>query len=134
MGNSAALETPQLDYDQAYKALRSIKRTVTGSEKIPYYIWKYFANILFPSCNESLEYVVGYVHVAWPSLWKTANINPIPKVDIPKIKKDFRGLNITPVIARAFERIVYGHFSKETFESGVNNNRFAYRKGGCAQR
>ncbi|CAB4001893.1 Hypothetical predicted protein [Paramuricea clavata] len=66
----------------------------------------------------------------WPRLWKIANINPIPKVDIPKIKKDFRGINITPIIARAFERIVYEHFSKDTFERELNNNQFAYRKGG----
>ena len=41
----------------------------------------------------------------WPSLWRTANINPIPKVEIPKIKEDLRGINITPVIARTFERM-----------------------------
>ena len=33
MDISAAFETPQLDYDQLYNALRSIKRTATGSGK-----------------------------------------------------------------------------------------------------
>jgi hypothetical protein len=65
MDISTACETPQLDYDQVYNALRSIKRTATGSDKIPYWIWKDFGNILSPcSCNESLEYVVGHIHVA----------------------------------------------------------------------
>ena len=38
MDISAAFETPQLDCDQVYNALRSIKRTATGSDKISYWI------------------------------------------------------------------------------------------------
>ena len=43
-----------------------------------------------------------------PMSWKrsTGNINPIPKVDIRKEKSDYRGINITPVIARAFELFI----------------------------
>ena len=41
---------------------------------------------------------------------KRSNINPIPKVDIPKEKSGYRGINITPVIARAFEKAVYNTF------------------------
>ena len=43
--------------------------------------------------------------------WKRLNINPIPKVDIPKEKSDYRGINITPVITRAFEKVVYNTFA-----------------------
>ena len=43
-----------------------------------------------------------------PMSWKrsTGNINQIPKVDIRKEKSDYRGINITPVIARAFELFI----------------------------
>ena len=44
--------------------------------------------------------------LTWPSSWKSANINPLHKVEIPKDNAEFRGINITPVIARAFEKVV----------------------------
>ena len=89
MDISAAFETPQLDYDQVYNALRSIKQTATGSDKIPYWIWKDFANILSPVVVKVWN--MSLATSMWPSLWKTANINPIPKVDIPKIKNISEG-------------------------------------------
>ena len=52
--------------------------------------------------------------------WKRSNINPIPKVDIPKEKSDYRGINITLVIARAFERTVYNTFEKEAVEENLS--------------
>ena len=38
-----------------------------------------------------------------PTAWKEPNINPCPKVDTPVQYSDFRGINMTPVIARCFE-------------------------------
>ena len=65
-----------------------------------------------------------------PRRWKEANIRPIPKVDIPVDKADFRGINITPVIARCFERKVYEIFNKEIIDEFLNDSQFAYRQGG----
>ena len=48
--------------------------------------------------------------------WKRSNINPIPKVDIPKEKSDYRNINITPVVTRVFEKAVYDTFVKEAVE------------------
>ena len=61
--------------------------------------------------------------------WKTANINSTPNVDMPKEKTNFRGINITPVIARAFEKIVYYNFSQEAFDKQLSKTQYAYRKG-----
>ena len=52
-------------------------------------------------------------------LCKRSNINPIPKVDIPKEESGYRGINITPVIARAFEKVVYNTFVKEAVEENL---------------
>ena len=67
-----------------------------------------------------------------PMSWKrsTGNINPIPKVDIPKEKSDYRGINITPVIARAFQKVVYHTFVKEAVEENLSTTQFAYRESG----
>ena len=45
----------------------------------------------------------------WPKSWKRANINPLLKVKkIPVGNGDYRGINVTPVIACALEKVVYG--------------------------
>ena len=44
--------------------------------------------------------------------------------------EDFRGISVTPVIARAFERTVYNIFSRRDIESRLGANKFAYRTGG----
>ena len=62
--------------------------------------------------------------------WKRSNINPIPKVDIPKEKSEYRGINITPVIARAFEKAVYNTFVKEVVEENLSTTQFVYCESG----
>ena len=52
------------------------------------------------------------------------------KVDVPLENSDFRGINITPVIARVFERVVYNAHATNTIESNLSRTQFAYRQGG----
>ena len=44
--------------------------------------------------------------------------------------EDFRGISVTPVIARAFERTIYNMFNKRDTESRLDANQFAYRTSG----
>ena len=67
---------------------------------------------------------------AWPSSRKSANVTPLPKVEIPKENGDFRGINITPVIASAFEKFVYKSYVKNIVESSLSPTQFAFREGG----
>ena len=55
---------------------------------------------------------------------------PLPKVDIPKASSDYRGINVTPVIARAFEKVVYRTHVRRAVEENLNPTQFAYRQGG----
>ena len=57
--------------------------------------------------------------------WKRSNINPIPKVDLPKEKSDNCGINITPVIARVFKKAVYNTFVKESVVENLSTTQFA---------
>ena len=43
---------------------------------------------------------------------------------------DFRGINVTPVIARAFEKVVYHNHVKCAVECFLSGNQYAYREGG----
>ena len=59
--------------------------------------------------------------------WTKSNIDPILKVNIPKEKSDYCGINFTPVIARVFEKAVYNTFVKEAVEENLSNPQFAHR-------
>ena len=65
----------------------------------------------------------------WPTAWKEADINPLPKVDTPVQYSNFRGINTTPVIGSCFERTVYHHYSKKVFEGNLTVTQYAYREG-----
>ena len=119
---------PQLTLSQVFYALSNIKRTARGPDLIPYRIWKDHAEIFAPVILEIWNLSLG--SQTWPKAWKKANINPLPKIDIPVNCADFRGINITPVIARVFERTVYQIFNKDYLESYLSPTQFAYRSGG----
>ena len=67
---------------------------------------------------------------SWPDSWKRANINPLPKIDLPKEISDYRGINVTPVIARAFEKVVYNTHAKAVIVRSPSPTQSAYRQGG----
>ena len=49
---------------------------------------------------------------------------------MPVGKEDYRGINVTPVIARAFDNLVYRLHAQEIVEDNLSNSQFAYREGG----
>ena len=105
---SGNVEVPGISERQAWICLQLPKKTATGPDLIPFRVWRDHADIFTPIIHKIWN--LSLASNTWPSSWKRANVNPLPKVDIPRDKTDYRGINITPVIARAFE--------------------FAYRKGG----
>ena len=44
--------------------------------------------------------------------WKRLTSTPFDKVDIPVEYADLRGINVTPVISKTFDRTVYSIFNK----------------------
>ena len=111
-----------------FNSLVNVKKTATGPDNIPYWIWK--------DCAELLTPVVTYVwnlslstHT-WPDSWKRANVNPLPKVDMPLEDSDYRGINVTSVIARLFEKIVYRTQAQSVIENNLSHTQFAYRQAG----
>ena len=122
------IEIPEISERQVWNSLRALKRTATGPDLIPYWVWKEHAEILMPVITKIWNLSISTR--CWPSPWKCANINPLPKVDIPKAKGDYRGINITPVIARAFEKIVYRSHAQDVIEDHLCSTQYAYREGG----
>ena len=74
------------------------------------------------SCGDcSVEQVSVLLHMAW----KETNINPLQKVDTPVQNSEFRGIKVTPVIARCYERTVYHHYSKNQSEESLTVTQYA---------
>ena len=121
MDISMDCKIPEISERLVWNTLRSLKRTATGPHQIPYWIWKdqaeIFTPIIITRCN------LSFSTQTWPKFWKRPNINPLPKVDTPKEKGDFRRINITPVIARAFERAVYMTHAKRIVEDNLSNTQ-----------
>ena len=57
--------------------------------------------------------------------WKETNIIPLQKVDTPVQNSEFRGIKVTPVIARCYERTVYHHYSKNQSEENLTVTQYA---------
>ena len=125
------IEVPEIPERLVWKSLSNITRTATGPDGpdgIPFWVWKEHAEILTPILSNTWNLSLR-THT-WPMLWKKSNINPIPKVDLPEEKSDYRDINITLVIARVFERAVYSTFVKEAVEENLSTTQFAYRESG----
>ncbi|PFX22546.1 putative RNA-directed DNA polymerase from transposon X-element [Stylophora pistillata] len=111
-----------------WNILQRIKKTATGPDAIPYTTWKDHAKLVTPVVN--WVWNLSLKTHTWPRSWKRANINPLPKVEVPKEKSDYRGLNVTPVIARAFEKVVFNAHARDVVEEKLTASQFAYREGG----
>ena len=76
---SEVLEIPER---LVWKSLSNITQTVTDPDGIRFWVWKEHAEILTPILSHIWDLPL-HTHT-WPMSWKRSNINPIPKVDIPK--------------------------------------------------
>ena len=119
---------PQLTLTQVFYTLTKIKKTATGPDGIPFWVWKDFAAILSPVVMNIWN--TSLLTQRWPRSWKEVNVSPLPKVVTPLNAADFRGISVTSVIARTFERVVYSTFCKEDIEKYLGPDQFAYRLGG----
>ena len=82
-----------------------------GPDGIPNWILRDFCSTLAPPitaiANSSLRQRLV------PSLWKSADVVPVPKVKPPRsIKSDLRPISLTPVISKCVEEFVYNWILK----------------------
>ncbi|CAB3991556.1 Hypothetical predicted protein [Paramuricea clavata] len=122
------VETPRVSELQVWNILKALTKTATGPDQIPYWIWKEHKEILTPVITRVWN--LSLSTQSWPSAWKRSNVNPLAKVEMPNENQDYRGISITPVIARAFERIVYDTHVRDVVENNLSRTQFAYRAGG----
>ena len=112
------VEVPEISERYVWNTLSSLKETATSPDQIPYWVWKDQAEIFTPIITR---------------LWNLSLAThqwPMPNVDVPVERGDFRGINVTPVIARALEKAVYKIHAQRPVEEQLLDSQFVYREGG----
>ena len=110
----SGVQVPETSERQVWNCLQHLKKTTTGPDLIPLWVWRDHAEIFTPLICKILNL---YLRLStWSLSWKRAHATPVPKVDVPKRKTDYGGINIAPVIARAFEKSVYNIHEQDTVE------------------
>ena len=123
-----SVKPPEISERCVWNTLVDVKKTATGPDNLPYWIWKDCAELLTPVVTHVWNLSLS-THT-WPDSWKRANVNPLPKVDMPLEDSDYRGINVTPVIARLFEKVVYRTQAQSVIENNLSHTQFAYRQAG----
>ena len=86
------VEVPEISERYVWNTLSSLKKTATGPDQIPYWVWKDQAEIFTPIITRLWN--LSLATHQWPRSWKRANINLLPKVDVPLERGDFREIRI----------------------------------------
>jgi hypothetical protein len=68
-----------------------------------------FITLLLPLILPVLTELFNYILTSstFPLVWKISSVVPIPKVHSPTEKSDYRPIFILPVLAKAFENVMY---------------------------
>ena len=122
------LEELIISVNDVEKSLMNIKVSkAVGPDAIPNWELRDIAGILSaPICamfNSSIS------QSSLPSVWKSADVIPLPKVANPDcIKKDIRPISLTPVLSKILERFVCDTLWKY-MEPTVDRHQFGAIKG-----
>ena len=103
----AELDVPFVSSDCVLWAINQLNpRCATGPDGVPSFIIRGIGPIISPIlaalCNWSLSAGV------FPSIWKEANVTPVPKPGLPNIS-NFRPISVLNSFSKLIERIVYRH-------------------------
>ena len=81
-------------------SFRHIKRTAIGLDSIPHTVWKVHAELFALLLTKVWN--LSFKTYTRPVSWKRFNIKPLSKVEMPKENSDYGGIDISPVLERAF--------------------------------
>lgn len=103
------------------KRLRTYK--APGSDNIPPILLKMTAeDICLPL---SIIFNLSFASACFPSVWKVANICPVPKT-MPVNKTQLRPISLLPIVSKLCERAVL-QFYRDSFLKCYDDAQFSYR-------
>ncbi len=120
---------PMVDEYSVWTLLIRQKRTASGPDELPYWLWRDYAHHLAPVITKIFNLSSQNQEV--PLQWKLANVSPIPKEEPLKTMNQLRPISITNVIMRIFERLVYENELVLPINTHITPDQHAYRQGSC---
>lgn len=110
--------------EEIINAILSIKSTAIGVDGVSIK----FIVLCLPALLPVLDHLFNFSlqHSTFPSVWKYANIIPIPKVKNPQECKDYRPVSILCVLGKVLEKLVH----KQITEYLTANNLYADNQSG----
>ena len=123
--NISGHQPPQLTVIEVAKVMRKVKRTSPGPSDIPFFVFSEFWDLLAPHYlhvwNQSLENRI------FPAIYKHADLIPLPKINNAHNSEDIRGISVTSISARLFEKCVHKKWIQPSIESIGDTYQFAYK-------
>jgi len=102
------------------------RKTSPGPGDIPYWVFNEYWDILAPLyCfvwNLSLR------NGRYPKCYKNANLIPIPKIKLATNANEIRGISVTPIASRLFEKIIHNKYISPIISLRGDANQFAFKK------
>ena len=97
---------PVVDENAVRKLLTHQKRTASAPDEFPYWFWRDYSHHLAPVITAIFN--SSLIHQAVPTLWKLANVSPIPKESPLTECNQLRTISLTTgnIIIRIFEWLV----------------------------
>ena len=120
-------EQLQITYQEVSSVLKSCKRTSPGPSCIPYFVFQEYWMILAP-----LYWFVWNLSLTegvFPECYKRAELIPLSKVKNASSVDQIRGISVTSIAARLFERIVHRKWISQNVLLRSDPLQFAYKSG-----
>ncbi len=118
---------PKLTISEVMCLMERCKRTSAGPSQIPHFVFRDYYDTLAPLYlyiwNRSLS--VG----SFPRCYKSADLLPIPKTRNAKTVDEVRGISITSISARLFEKVVHRKWISPRITTIGDPCQFAYKQG-----
>jgi len=119
-------QAPQLSTTEVVQVMKNCKRTSSGPCNIPFFVYREYWDILAPLYhylwNCSLE------NGTFPDSYKAADLIPIPKTRNAKHADEIRGISVTSVSSRLFEKAVHQKWIAPRITSIGDPHQFAYKQ------
>lgn len=120
-------EAPWISLQEVCSVMRTCKRTSSGPSEIPYFVFREHWEVLAPLYQHvwNLSLSLG----VFPEVYKKADVYPLPKTKVAKSVQQIRGISITSIAARLFERLVHRKWISENILLRGDPLQFAYKRG-----
>jgi hypothetical protein len=116
---------PVIALHEVVEVMQKCQKTSAGPYNLPYFVYKEFWDLL--SLPYQYLWNLSLEQAQFPSRYKKANIKAIPKCNNAATVNNIRGISITSIASRMFERIVHKKWITPSIVELGDPMQFAYR-------